>query len=79
MNLESSFFRERSDFFFFLAELLGTNLVAAEKASEDWKSDLLESCRALLARVQRKHYSLAIGLFENIGSVHAEIDAVNSL
>ncbi len=43
--LESSFVHNFTDFFLFRVEVLATDLVVAEEANEDWKANLLDSCK----------------------------------
>lgn len=48
MKLESGFLQNFVDFIGLLVEILGTDVMVAEQAMEEWKIKLMDSCNKIL-------------------------------
>lgn len=57
MKLESSFLQNFAYFVGLRVEILGTDVVIAEQATEDWKAKLLESCNKIIDATQMNNSS----------------------
>ena len=59
LKLESSFLQNFTNFLYLRAEILANDLVATEKASEEWKTKLLASCSEYVTTTQKEYDSKA--------------------
>lgn len=64
IKLELDFLLNWMDFFLLQVERLGTNLVAAKQADEEWKINFLTSCKASIAAAQAGYKSKVVTEFE---------------
>ena len=56
--MERDFHQHWTDFFLFLVETGASKLVAEDKASKEWKADMLASCEKTITSAQKEYASV---------------------
>jgi hypothetical protein len=69
VKLESSFAQNLADFVGVYVEVVATDQVIAEEATEEWKTKMLDSCGAIIIPAQRSGDSPSAGAPDMVSTV----------